>query len=81
MAVIALKCPTIEITVVDIDDDRIAAWNSPQLPVFEPGLQEIIHQTRGKNLFFSTDVDRDICNLYLLSILRQNLRFESRKGR
>ena len=60
MAVIALKCPTIEITVVDIDDDRIAAWNSPQLPVFEPGLQEIIHQTRGKNLFFSTDVDRGI---------------------
>ena len=63
MAVIAEKCPEYTITVVDINADRIAAWNDEdlsKLPVYEPGLAEIINNQRGKNLFFSTDVDAAI---------------------
>ena len=63
MAVIALKCPDIKITVVDVNPERIASWNAEdlsQLPVYEPGLDEIVGQTRGKNLFFSTDIDAAI---------------------
>jgi len=56
MAMIARKCPDHEITVVDINAERIAAWNSDALPVFEPGLDEIVAACRGGNLFFSTDV-------------------------
>ena len=55
MAVIALKCPEIVVTVVDIDSDRIAAWNHKNLdnlPVYEPGLAQVISQTEEKNLFF-----------------------------
>lgn len=60
MAVIALKCPNIRVTVVDINADRIAAWNADdldQLPVYEPGLKEVVAEARGRNLFFSTDVE------------------------
>lgn len=57
MAMIAAKCPEITVTVVDTNEDRIAKWNSEELPVYEPGLYEIVCQSRGKNLFFSTDVD------------------------
>lgn len=63
MAVIALKCPHIKITVVDVNESRIAAWNDNdfnKLPVFEPGLAEIVKQTRNKNLFFSTNIDQAI---------------------
>lgn len=60
MAVIAYKCPQYRVTVVDIDDKRIAAWNSDDLPIYEPGLAEIVHQTRGRNLFFSCDIERGI---------------------
>lgn len=56
MAMIALKCPDITVTVVDMNTARIAAWNSSTLPIFEPGLDEVVKQARGKNLFFSTDV-------------------------
>ena len=56
MAVIAQKCPSISVTVVDLDENRIAAWNSGTLPVYEPGLDEVVKEARGKNLFFSTDV-------------------------
>jgi len=55
MAMIAHKCPLVTVTVADIDEDRIAAWNSDTLPVFEPGLDEIVGSARGKNLFFTTD--------------------------
>jgi len=55
MAVIAEKCPEITVTVVDVDQKKIDAWNGSALPVYEPGLQEIVEQQRGKNLFFSTD--------------------------
>ncbi|RME68863.1 MAG: nucleotide sugar dehydrogenase, partial [Verrucomicrobia bacterium] len=60
MAMIAKKCPDIEVTVVDINAERIAAWNSDNLPVFEPGLDEVVREARGRNLFFSTDVDNAI---------------------
>lgn len=60
MAMIARKCPDIRVTVVDINAERIAAWNSSELPVYEPGLQEVVEACRGKNLFFSTDVDEAI---------------------
>lgn len=56
MAMIANKCPHIRVDVVDINEARIAAWNSDSLPVYEPGLDEIVRANRGKNLFFSTDV-------------------------
>ena len=60
MAVIAQKCPDIEVTVVDINKQRIAEWNSGQLPVYEPGLDAVVQECRGKNLFFSSDVDKAI---------------------
>lgn len=56
MAVIALKNPDRRVMVVDISKERIDAWNSDQLPVYEPGLDEVVRACRGKNLFFSTDV-------------------------
>ncbi|MFO7870656.1 MAG: nucleotide sugar dehydrogenase [Kiritimatiellia bacterium] len=56
MAVMAMKCPGYTVTVVDIDEDRIAAWNSDELPVYEPGLDEVVRETRDRNLFFSTDI-------------------------
>ncbi|KAJ3302975.1 UDP-glucose 6-dehydrogenase 1 [Kappamyces sp. JEL0829] len=58
--VIALKCPEIKVTIVDISQERIDAWNSDNLPVYEPGLDEIVAEARGRNLFFSTDVDSAI---------------------
>ena len=63
MAVIAEKCPDIEVTVVDINPQRIAAWNDEdldRLPVYEPGLKEVVATARGRNLFFSTDVEQAI---------------------
>lgn len=63
MAVVAQKCPHIKVTIVDINASRIAAWNNEdlsKLPVFEPGLDNIVDETRGRNLFFSTDVDKAI---------------------
>lgn len=56
MAMIALKAPDIEVRVVDMNAARIAAWNSDQLPVYEPGLDEVVRQARGRNLFFTTEV-------------------------
>ncbi|XP_060204984.1 UDP-glucose 6-dehydrogenase 5-like isoform X1 [Lycium barbarum] len=60
MAVIALKCPLIEVAVVDISVSRITAWNSDQLPIYEPGLDDVVKQCRGKNLFFSTEVEKHV---------------------
>ena len=62
MAVIALKCPEIKVTVVDLNAERIAAWNGPleNLPIYEPGLAEVVAEARGRNLFFSTEVDKAI---------------------
>lgn len=63
MSVLAQKNPHIKITVVDINEERIAAWNHDDLdglPIYEPGLKEIVQEARGKNLFFSTDVEKAI---------------------
>ncbi|HEY0045748.1 MAG TPA: UDP-glucose 6-dehydrogenase [Flavobacterium sp.] len=71
MAVIAQKCPDIQVTVVDLNQKRIASWNDPDvnnIPIYEPGLSEIVAQTRGKNLFFSTDVDKAINDAQLIFI-------------
>jgi len=60
MAVIAKNCPDINVTVVDINEKRIAAWNDEDvenIPIYEPGLSDIVKEARGRNLFFSTDVD------------------------
>ncbi|MBT3296630.1 MAG: nucleotide sugar dehydrogenase [Verrucomicrobia bacterium] len=60
MAMIARKCPQHEITVVDINQARIDAWESDSLPIYEPGLDEVVRECRGRNLFFSTDIDANI---------------------
>lgn len=60
MAMIAYKCPHYRVTVVDINHERIDAWNSTELPVYEPGLDEIVQKTRGKNLFFAKDIENQI---------------------
>ncbi len=63
MSVIADKCPDIQIKVVDINPERISAWNSSdlsKLPIYEPGLDQIVSRTRGRNLFFSTDIENSI---------------------
>ncbi|SHM42381.1 nucleotide sugar dehydrogenase [Flavobacterium saccharophilum] len=63
MSVIALKCPEIKVTVVDLNETRISAWNEEdldKLPVYEPGLAEVVREARGRNLFFSTEVDSAI---------------------
>ncbi len=60
MAMIAYKCPQYKVTVVDIDPTRIAEWNSDDLPVYEPGLDEIVKAARGRNLFFNTEIERGI---------------------
>jgi UDPglucose 6-dehydrogenase len=60
MAVIADKCPHLDVTVVDINASRIAAWNGDTLPIYEPGLDEVVRRARGRNLFFSTDIEGGI---------------------
>lgn len=63
MAVVAQHCPHIQVTIVDLNASRIAAWNSEDLsllPVYEPGLDKVVAEARGRNLFFSTDVDKAI---------------------
>tara|TARA_A200000113_G_scaffold224543_1_gene242688 strand:+ start:819 stop:2162 length:1344 start_codon:yes stop_codon:yes gene_type:complete len=62
MAVIALKCPGINITVVDVNPEKIKAWNGPlsNLPIYEPGLSDVVKETRGRNLFFSDDIAGNI---------------------
>lgn len=60
MAVIAAKCPQLKVTVVDINAERIQAWNSDKLPIYEPGLDEVVEKARGRNLFFSTEIEKGI---------------------
>jgi UDPglucose 6-dehydrogenase len=63
MAIIAQKCPGIKVTVVDLNEQRIADWNDPNvdnIPIYEPGLSAIVAEARGRNLFFSTEVDKAI---------------------
>ncbi len=71
MAMIAKKCPHIEVTVVDLNEQRIAAWNDADvnnIPVYEPGLSEVVAEARGRNLFFSTDVESAIAAAQMIFI-------------
>ena len=71
MAVIAQKCPHIKVTVVDINEKRIADWNDTdlsKLPVYEPGLDQVVAESRDRNLFFSTDVEGAIREAQLIFI-------------
>jgi UDPglucose 6-dehydrogenase len=68
MAVIAKHCPEYQVVVVDINHDRINAWNSDQLPIYEPGLDEVVRSTRDKNLFFSTEVDQQIARADIIFV-------------
>ncbi|CAA6654534.1 unnamed protein product [Spirodela intermedia] len=68
MAIIALKCPAVEVVVVDISVARITAWNSEQLPIYEPGLDDVVKECRGRNLFFSTDVERHVAEADIIFV-------------
>jgi UDPglucose 6-dehydrogenase len=70
MSVIAKMCPDVKVTVLDLNERRIAAWNSSNLPIYEPGLQEVVEEARGRNLFFSTDLDSAIkeCTIIFVSV-------------
>jgi len=68
MAMLALKNPDYKVIVVDINSERIKAWNSENLPIYEPGLLEIVHKVRDKNLFFSTDVDNSIIEAHIIFV-------------
>ncbi len=71
MSVIADKCPKIKVTVIDIDDKKISSWNDEDLknlPIFEPGLKEVVQRCRNKNLFFSTDIKKSISEADMIFI-------------
>lgn len=71
MAVIAQKCPHIKVTVVDVNEQRIADWNDvdlDKLPIYEPGLADVVAEARDRNLFFSTDVDKAINEAQMIFI-------------
>jgi len=83
MAMIAHKCPDHNVHVVDINEARIQAWNSDELPVFEPGLQDVVEANRGRNLFFSTDVDTHIrdADMIFISVNTPTKQYGVGKGR
>jgi UDPglucose 6-dehydrogenase len=71
MAIIAQKCPHIRVTVVDLNAERIAAWNDEDvnnIPIYEPGLSELVAEARGRNLFFSTEVEKAIDEAQMIFI-------------
>lgn len=71
MSVIAQKCPDIKVTVVDLNEERIAAWNdenTDNIPIYEPGLDRIVAEARGRNLFFSTEVEKAIDEAQIIFI-------------
>ena len=85
MAIIAQKCPHIKVTVVDLNAERIAAWNDPNpenIPIYEPGLGAIVAEARGRNLFFSTDVETaiDEAQLIFISVNTPTKTYGSGKG-
>ncbi|KAB2872351.1 MAG: UDP-glucose 6-dehydrogenase [Bacteroidales bacterium] len=83
MAVIAFKNPQIKVNVVDINPSRIDAWNTDELPVYEPGLLEVVKQARGKNLFFTTDIETGIkeADMIFISVNTPTKTFGVGKGR
>jgi UDPglucose 6-dehydrogenase len=85
MAVIAQKCPHIKVTVVDLSEDRIAAWNDKDfnnLPIYEPGLAAVVAEARGRNLFFSTEVETAIdgAEMIFISVNTPTKNYGSGKG-
>jgi len=85
MAVIAQKCPHIEVTVVDLNEERISRWNDEDInniPIYEPGLGEIVASSRGRNLFFSTDVEKAIheAQIIFISVNTPTKTYGSGKG-
>lgn len=82
-SVIAQMCPDIQVTVVDVNGARINAWNSDKLPIYEPGLKEVVESCRGKNLFFSSDIDVAIreADLVFISVNTPTKTFGMGKGR
>ena len=68
MTAIARYCPEHKITVVDINEERIRRWNSEDLPIYEPGLDEWVRETRGKNLFFSTSIHQSIAEADIIFV-------------
>ncbi|XP_065061535.1 UDP-glucose 6-dehydrogenase-like [Rhopilema esculentum] len=81
--VIAKKCPNIKVTVVDLSQERIDAWNSDELPIYEPDLFTLVKETRGRNLFFTTDIDGAImeADLIFISVNTPTKTFGLGKGR
>ncbi|HAK31308.1 MAG TPA: nucleotide sugar dehydrogenase [Sphingobacterium sp.] len=85
MSVVAKQCPHIEITIVDVNAARIAAWNDENLdnlPVYEPGLQEIVAEARHRNLFFSTDIEKaiDEADMIFISVNTPTKNYGKGKG-
>ncbi|TBO43334.1 UDP-glucose 6-dehydrogenase [Pedobacter kyonggii] len=85
MAVVAKQCPNIKVTIVDLNEARIAAWNDPDvnnIPVYEPGLSEVVAEARGRNLFFSTDVDKaiDEADMIFISVNTPTKTYGAGKG-
>ena len=71
MSIIAQKNPNIKVNVVDINADKISAWNSKDfdnLPVYEPGLSKVVKEARGRNLFFSTNINKHIVQADMIFI-------------
>lgn len=68
MAMIADQCPDYTVTVADINEKRIAAWNSDELPIYEPGLDDVVKRTRGRNLFFTTNVEQGIRDSHIIFV-------------
>ena len=85
MAVIAKMNPDRRVVVVDINERRIAAWNSEEyrLPIYEPGLEEIVREVRGKNLFFSTDIEKAVreCDIIFVGVNTPTKMFGRGAGR
>lgn len=65
---IAYKCPDIRVTVVDMNKEKIDQWNTDQLPIYEPGLDDVVKHCKGKNLFFSSDIGKAINEADLIFI-------------
>lgn len=85
MSVIAQKCPEIQVTVVDLNETRIASWNDADvknIPIYEPGLSEVVSEARGRNLFFSTDVEKaiDEADMIFISVNTPTKTYGAGKG-
>jgi UDPglucose 6-dehydrogenase len=68
MAIIAKNCPQHRVVVVDINAERIKAWQSDELPIYEPGLLEVVQAARGRNLFFSCDIENNIAEADIIFV-------------